>query len=65
MVADDDEGGFVVPDPDGRLVELGDLVAEGVERDPEAITVFCSVGLAGTAVVLADRYLRELAREEE
>jgi ornithine cyclodeaminase/alanine dehydrogenase len=64
VAAYEDEGGFVVPNPDGRLVELGDLVA-GVERDPEAITVFCSAGLAGTAVVLADRYLRELAREDE
>jgi alanine dehydrogenase len=46
-----------------RLVELGDLVVEGMERAPDAISVFCSVGLAGTEVVLADRYLREAARD--
>lgn len=64
VAAYEDEGGFVVRDPDDRLVELGDLVAEGVERAPEAVTVFCSVGLAGTEVVLADRYIRELARQD-
>jgi ornithine cyclodeaminase/alanine dehydrogenase len=63
VAAYDDEGGFVVEDWDTRLVELGDLVVEGVERGREAVTVFCSVGLAGTEVVLADRYLRELGRD--
>lgn len=58
------DGGFVVPEPAERLVELAPLIAEGVDRDPDALTVFCSVGLAGTDVVLADRYLRELARAE-
>ncbi|MFB6206884.1 MAG: ornithine cyclodeaminase family protein [Haloglomus sp.] len=57
-------GGFVVDDWTEQLVELGDLVAAGVDRDPDARTVFCSVGLAGTEVVLGDRYLRELARDE-
>ena len=64
VAASDEAGGFVVDDWDERLVELGDLVTEGVERGSEAMTVFCSVGLAGTEVVLADRYLRELARED-
>jgi ornithine cyclodeaminase/alanine dehydrogenase len=56
------DGDFLAPTD--RLVELGDLVVEGVDRAPDALTVFCSVGLAGTEVVLADRYLREIAREE-
>ncbi len=63
VAAYEDEGGFVVDDWEERVVELGPLVVEGVERDPDAVTVFCSVGLAGTEVVLADRYLRELERE--
>jgi alanine dehydrogenase len=65
VAAYEDEGGFVVDDWDERVVELGDLVVEGVDRDPDAVTVFCSVGLAGTEVVLADRYLRELERQDE
>lgn len=64
VTAYEDEGGFVVDDWDARLVELGDLVAEGVDRGSAAVTVFCSVGLAGTEVVLADRYFRELARQD-
>ncbi|WP_254829618.1 hypothetical protein [Haloglomus salinum] len=65
VAAYEGEGGFVVDDWEERVVELGPLVVEGVERDPDAVTVFCSVGLAGTEVVLADRYLRELERKEE
>jgi len=64
VAAYDDAGGFVVADWEERLVELGDLVVEGVDRDPDALTVFCSVGLAGTEVLLADRYLREVERQE-
>jgi ornithine cyclodeaminase/alanine dehydrogenase len=45
--------------PPERFVELGDVVAAGVERDPTGVTLFCSVGLAGTEVVLADRLLAE------
>jgi alanine dehydrogenase len=63
VAAYEDEGGFVVPGWDERLMELGDLVVDGVGRDAESVTVFCSVGLAGTEVVLGDRYLRELERE--
>ncbi|WP_276260054.1 hypothetical protein [Haloglomus litoreum] len=59
----EDAGGFVVREWDERVVELGDLVVDGVGRDPDALTVFCSVGLAGTEVVLGDRYLRELERK--
>jgi ornithine cyclodeaminase/alanine dehydrogenase len=65
VAAYEDEGGFVVDDWDERVVELGDLVVDGVGRDADALTVFCSVGLAGTEVVLADRYLRELERQEK
>jgi alanine dehydrogenase len=64
VAAYEDEDGFVVEDWDARLVELGDLVVDGPARDPDALTVFCSVGLAGTEVVLADRYLRELERQD-
>ena len=64
VAAYEEESGFVVADWAERLVELGPLVVEGVNRDPDAVTVFCSVGLAGTEVLLGDRYLRELAREE-
>lgn len=56
------DGEFLAPTD--RLVELGDLVVEGVDRAPDALTVFCSVGLAGTEVVLADRYLRAVSRSE-
>jgi ornithine cyclodeaminase/alanine dehydrogenase len=45
---------FLAPE---RFVELGDVVAAGLERDAEDVTLFCSVGLAGTEVVLADRLL--------
>lgn len=64
VAAYEEEGGFVVGDWEERLVELGPLVVEGVERDPDAITVFCSVGLAGTEVLLGDRYLREAERDD-
>lgn len=47
---------FLAPE---RFVELGDVVASGLERDPTDVTLFCSVGLAGTEVVLADRLLGE------
>jgi ornithine cyclodeaminase/alanine dehydrogenase len=43
--------------PPERFVELGDVVASGLERDPADVTLFCSVGMAGTEVVLADRLL--------
>jgi alanine dehydrogenase len=44
--------------PTGGMVELGALLDAGVpERGPEDLTLFCSVGLAGTEVVLADALL--------
>jgi ornithine cyclodeaminase/alanine dehydrogenase len=49
--------------PPARFVELGDVVAEGLERDPDDVTLFCSVGLAGTEVVLADRLLGQQGSE--
>lgn len=49
-----------------RIVELGDIVAgkqQGRAADSD-ITLFCSVGLSGTEVVLADEALR-LSREDK
>jgi alanine dehydrogenase len=42
-----------------RMVELGDIVAGHVpgRHSPDDLTLFCSVGLAGTEVVLADAAL--------
>ncbi len=40
------------------IVGLGRWIEEGQRRDPEAITVFCSVGLAGTEVCLADAIMK-------
>lgn len=54
----EDEPAFFLPDPDRRLVELGACVAGNLpDRADDAVTVFCSVGLAGTEVVLADEVL--------
>lgn len=50
-----DPGAFLGDDRE-RVVELGDVLA-GVRRDPDDVSVFLSVGLAGTEVVLADRLL--------
>lgn len=43
-----------------RMLALEDIVAgaQAGRRSPEDITLFCSVGLAGTEVVLADEVLR-------
>lgn len=40
-----------------RVVELGDVVGGNVHPEPGQTSVFLSVGLAGTEVVLADRLL--------
>jgi ornithine cyclodeaminase/alanine dehydrogenase-like protein (mu-crystallin family) len=45
---------FLAPE---RFVELGDVVVAGVERAPDDVTLFCSVGFAGTEVMLATRLL--------
>ncbi|MFB6171877.1 MAG: ornithine cyclodeaminase family protein [Haloarculaceae archaeon] len=53
-----DEPAFFLPDPASEVVELGDAVAGDLpDRTDDAVTVFCSVGLAGTEVVLADEAL--------
>ncbi len=46
-----------------RMVELDEILAGGTpgRKSPQDITLFCSVGLAGTEVVLANRLL-ELAQ---
>ncbi len=47
---------------DVPMVELADVVS-GRRRgrtDRDDVTLFCSVGLAGTEVVVADRLLRAL-----
>ena len=57
---------FLAGTPDReRMVELGDIVAgrEAGRTSPDDLTLFCSVGLAGTEVVLADTALT-LARLE-
>jgi ornithine cyclodeaminase len=43
-----------------RLVELSDMVAGNKpgRTSPEDFTLFCSVGLAGTEVVVANEALR-------
>lgn len=44
-----------------RMVELGDIVM-GKQKGrsaPDDVTLFCSVGLAGAEVVVADLALRE------
>jgi ornithine cyclodeaminase len=45
-----------------RVVELGDIVAgaESGRTSPEDVTLFCSVGLAGTEVVVAAEVIRRL-----
>ena len=42
-----------------RMVELGQIVAgrQPGRTSPDDVTLFCSVGLAGTEVVLADAAL--------
>jgi len=45
-----------LPEPP-RIRELSSVVAHGVDRDPNDVTVFCSVGLAGTEPVLAQALL--------
>ncbi|MFC7225973.1 hypothetical protein N0B31_01045 [Salinirubellus salinus] len=52
--ADYRDPSFLAPE---RFVELGDVVSAELGRDPADVTLFCSVGLAGTEVVLADRLL--------
>lgn len=52
-----DDPAFFLPDPERTLVELGDRVADDLPAPDDAVTVFCSVGLAGTEVVLADEVL--------
>lgn len=61
-----DTGAFYLKGVDREgMVELGDVVAGDVPtRDDDAITVFCSVGLAGTEVVLADEVLRRTDESE-
>ena len=48
---------------DAPMVELADVVAghQPGRTDPDQVTLFCSVGLAGTEVVVADRLLHNLA----
>lgn len=54
----EDDSAFFLPDPERRLVELGACVAGDLpDRSDDAVSVFCSVGLAGTEVVLADEVL--------
>ncbi|HSJ52994.1 MAG TPA: ornithine cyclodeaminase family protein [Anaerolineae bacterium] len=51
---------FLADTPDrDRMVELGDIVAgqEPGRTSPDDVTLFCSVGLAGTEVLLADAAL--------
>ena len=45
------------------MLDLADIVAAGVSgrRSPTDITLFCSVGLAGTEVAVADALLRQSA----
>ncbi len=52
----DGDGEFLLADPRERLVELGAVVAgdEPGRTSDGDLTVFCSVGLAGTEVVPAD-----------
>ncbi len=47
-----------------RMVELSDILAERVlgRTDEDQLTLFCSVGLAGTEVVLADEMLQRERR---
>ncbi|MFQ5945473.1 MAG: ornithine cyclodeaminase family protein [Anaerolineae bacterium] len=47
-----------------RMVELSDILAERVpgRTDEDQLTLFCSVGLAGTEVVVADEMLRRKRR---
>jgi ornithine cyclodeaminase len=55
------EGFFISDEHDrNRMVELGDIIAgKQVGRSsPTDLTLFCSVGLAGTEVVLANEALR-------
>jgi alanine dehydrogenase len=46
-----------------HMLDLADIVAAGVSgrRSPTDITLFCSVGLAGTEVAVADALLRQSA----
>lgn len=56
QVGDDLE--FLFPGSERTLVELGEVVAgDPPDRTDDAVTVFCSVGLAGIEVVLADEVL--------
>ncbi len=51
---------FFLPDPDrARMGELSEVVAGRLagRLSDEGVTLFCSVGLAGTEVVVADRLL--------
>lgn len=53
----DEYGGGFFGEVRDRAVELGDAVGGSVHPDPKATSVFLSVGLAGTEVVLVDRLL--------
>jgi ornithine cyclodeaminase/alanine dehydrogenase len=63
----EDTDGFYLQGVDREgMVELGDVVGGDLPpRDDDAVTVFCSVGLAGTEVVLADEVLRRTGEGDE
>jgi ornithine cyclodeaminase/alanine dehydrogenase len=53
----DEFGGRFLGDPRHRVVELGDVIGGDVSPEEAAMSVFLSVGVAGTEVVLADAIL--------
>ncbi|MFB6166048.1 MAG: ornithine cyclodeaminase family protein [Haloarculaceae archaeon] len=58
---DSEDRPWFLPTPDReRLIELADVVAGAIpgRTAEDELTLFCSVGLAGTEVVLADEILR-------
>ena len=58
------QGGFFLPEKLDEMTDLAEHVADGapIRTSPDDITLYCSAGLAGTDVVVADVALRKRGR---